>query len=127
MARGKDETQGRINDAAEQIGTALGRLAGRIDDWETQRDEIAAELRRYIKNAEDLLTSLSKSGAKRSGPTVQGVRRGHQRGAKVPTQERQRQHEDWAAQRKTMKLHEKGVGKKGTHAKKPVLRPITEK
>src|SRR5581483_6207300 len=107
MAReSRDEMQNRLNGAAEQIGGALGRLAGRIDNWEQQRDEIASELRKYIASAQEMLTSLGHgdNGGGSGKPQVQGVRRGHSRG-KMSAQARQQQHEDWKAQRRTMKLH----------------------
>jgi hypothetical protein len=47
-----------LNAAAASIGTGLGRLAARYDSLVRQRDELAHELRGYVRHAEQLLGNL---------------------------------------------------------------------
>jgi ElaB/YqjD/DUF883 family membrane-anchored ribosome-binding protein len=72
----------RLTAAAEGIGTGLGRLAARYDALVKQRDELADELRDYVKHAEKLLGNLSQTAAlrvsrtkKRAAKTVKQVKR----------------------------------------------------
>lgn len=46
--------------AAVSIGSALGMVASRVDDWLAQREDIAQELDAVIGRAKDMLASLGK-------------------------------------------------------------------
>jgi ElaB/YqjD/DUF883 family membrane-anchored ribosome-binding protein len=59
--RGRSQTQ--LNATAEGIGTGLGRLAAKYDALVKQRDELAHELRAYLKHAEKLLGNLGHSAS----------------------------------------------------------------
>jgi hypothetical protein len=45
--------------SAENIGSALGHVAARLDAWKVQRQEIGAELQRVMSKAQGMLSDLS--------------------------------------------------------------------
>ena len=57
MARRGGKTSVTIT--AENIGTAFGRVAAKLDSWKAQRAEIAAELNRVVSAAQNMLSSLN--------------------------------------------------------------------
>jgi hypothetical protein len=69
MAKRKARTSSdRLNATAESIGTALGRVAAKIDRWKQERAEIAAEVQRILKSAQGMLGDLG--GAAGRGATA---------------------------------------------------------
>lgn len=61
MARKR--TQTRLDSLAIAAGSALGRLAKRIDNLTKRRDAISAEIQRYVNQAQGTLRGLT-AGAK---------------------------------------------------------------
>ena len=55
----KKRAQTRLDSFAIAAGSALGRLARRIDDLTKRREAISAELQRYVKQAEGTLRGLT--------------------------------------------------------------------
>lgn len=66
-----------------------------------------------------------------SKPVIAGVRTGRKRRtARKTTMSAahvQRIHAEWKARLEQDRLAHKGIGKKATHAKKPVIKPLTER
>ena len=54
------------------VGAALGRVAGRIDRWNSQRADIAKDIRQLITGAQTLLKDVMRAPA----PAVPGSRKG---------------------------------------------------
>jgi hypothetical protein len=52
--------KGTATRAAASIGSALGMVAGRVDKWLAQRQDIEQELDAVIGRAQELLTSLGR-------------------------------------------------------------------
>ena len=50
--------RGGLDRAAVGIGTALGNVVNRIENWRRQRDEIAAEVRQVVAAGTQLLSEL---------------------------------------------------------------------
>ena len=50
--------------AAVVVGTALGNVAGRVDKWLAQRDDIENELKAIIGRAQGMLSSLGEGAAR---------------------------------------------------------------
>lgn len=65
MAKRKSRTRETTTTrAAVLVGTALGNVAGRVDNWLAQRDDIAKELNAIIGRAQGMLASIGASAAK---------------------------------------------------------------
>ena len=58
----KRGSRSRVDITAENIGSALGRVAARLDSWKNQRTEIAAELNRVVAAAQRMLSHLEPDG-----------------------------------------------------------------
>ena len=54
------------------VGAALGRVAARIDAWNSQRSDIARDIRQLITDAQTLLKGVMHAPA----PVVPGSRKG---------------------------------------------------
>lgn len=59
----KRGSRSRVDTTAENIGSALGRVAARLDSWKNQRAEIAAELNRVVAAAQRMLSHLGPDEA----------------------------------------------------------------
>jgi len=57
----KKRTQTTLDSFAIAAGSALGRLARRIDNLTKRREAISAEIQRYVKQAEGTLRGLTAS------------------------------------------------------------------
>src|SRR5262245_1285857 len=113
MARQRgDATQDRLNATAEQIGTVLGQFATRLEALQKQKDELAADLRRYI-------ASIQPAARPTAGQPA--------RGSRSAADTAQRNREMWKRDRKAMQLAGRGIGKKRTHSKKAIPKPMTER
>ena len=64
--------KGSATAIAEGLGSALGKIAGRVDAWNSQRGEIAKDLRQLITHAQGVLTDVMRAPA----PNVPGTRKG---------------------------------------------------
>jgi ElaB/YqjD/DUF883 family membrane-anchored ribosome-binding protein len=53
-----------LNSAAENIGTALGHVAARLDRWKKDQASISADLQSLLKSAQDVLGDLGGTAAK---------------------------------------------------------------
>jgi len=63
VARRKSQPSTRLDKAAVSSGTALVRVAARVDALGKQRREVAAELREYIAAAQQMLEELGEDAA----------------------------------------------------------------
>lgn len=97
--------RGRLDRAAREIGTTLGRLATRIDKWRKQRDEIASEVRETVEVGVKMLKELGSevSGLqkdlglpRRRGGRKKGFKMSEEAKAKIAESARKR----WAARKK---------------------------
>lgn len=57
----KRRAQTRLDSLAIAAGSALGRLARRIDNLTKRREAISAEIQRYVQQAESTLRGLTAS------------------------------------------------------------------
>jgi prefoldin subunit 5 len=74
MAKKRGNT--RLDTFAMAAGSALGRLAKRIDDLTKRREAISAEIQRYIKQAEGTLRGLTtRKPAKRARKAAKKARK----------------------------------------------------
>lgn len=53
-----------LNSAADNIGTALGLVAARLDRWKKDQASIATDLQSLLKSAQDVLGDLGGTAAK---------------------------------------------------------------
>ena len=53
-----------LNSAAENIGTALGHVAARLDRWKKDQASIAADLQELLESAHKMLGELGDTAAK---------------------------------------------------------------
>jgi uncharacterized coiled-coil DUF342 family protein len=58
----KKRAQTRLDSFAIAAGSALGRLAKRIDNLTKRRDAISAEIQRYVNQAQGTLRGLTATG-----------------------------------------------------------------
>lgn len=78
----KARSSGTATRAAVTVGTALGRIAARVDRWLAQRDDIAQELTAVIGRAQSMLSRLNKETAdvrKQAVKTVRAAQRAAKR------------------------------------------------
>ena len=61
MAKTRRRATTRLDSFAIAAGSALGRLARRIDNLTKRREAISAEIQRYVKQAEGTLRGLTAS------------------------------------------------------------------
>lgn len=59
--------------AAVSIGSALGTVASRVDDWLAQREDIAKELDSVIGRAQEMLASLGKEATEARRQATQTI------------------------------------------------------
>jgi hypothetical protein len=59
MARASRKTA--LNVTAENVGSALGHLAARLDRWKADRASIAADIQQLLKSAQGLLDDVGES------------------------------------------------------------------
>jgi hypothetical protein len=59
MAKTRGRKTTRLDDVAVAAGSALGRLAARIDSLTKQREAITTEIQRYARQAEGALKGLA--------------------------------------------------------------------
>lgn len=52
-----------LNMAAENIGSALGQVAARLDRWKADRASIAADINNLLKSAQGMLGDLSHTAS----------------------------------------------------------------
>ena len=72
----KKRAQTRLDSFAMAAGSALGRLAARIDNLTKRREAISAEIQRYVQQAEDTLRGLTaRKPARRARKTVKKARK----------------------------------------------------
>jgi hypothetical protein len=86
-----------VDTTAENIGTALGRVAAKLDSWKRQRTEIAAELNRVVAAAERLLSHLGPEGAAEAAAAPN--RGGRKKGYKVSAATKAKLREAWEKRR----------------------------
>jgi hypothetical protein len=56
-----------LNTTAESIGTALGRVAAKLDRWKAQRAEIAADIQKVLTSAQSMLGDLGQAAERGAG------------------------------------------------------------
>ena len=61
-----------VTAVAMGVGSALGKVAARIDAWNSQRADIATDIQRLITDAQTLLKDVMRTPA----PAVPGGRKG---------------------------------------------------
>ena len=61
----KKRAQTRLDSLAIAAGSALGKLARRIDNLTKRREAISAEIQRYVNQAESTLRGLTASKPER--------------------------------------------------------------
>ena len=72
----KKRAQTRLDTLAIAAGSALGRLARRIDNLTKRREAISAEIQRYVKQAEGTLRGLTAGKpARRARKAVKTIRK----------------------------------------------------
>lgn len=59
MARTRGRATTRLDSFAIAAGSALGRLAARIDNLTKRREAISAEIQRYVRQAEGVVRGLT--------------------------------------------------------------------
>ena len=80
----KKRAQTRLDSFAIAAGSALGRLARRIDNLTKRREAISAEIQRYVNQAESTLRGLTASKpARRARKAVKAAKK-----ASAPTKRR---------------------------------------
>jgi hypothetical protein len=72
VLRWKRRPKGRLTTTAENFGATLGRLAGRLERLNRQREELAAELRHVAAVSQGMLADLGSY----AGEEVRRVRKG---------------------------------------------------
>jgi hypothetical protein len=100
-----------LNEAAENIGAALGQVAARLDRWTKERASIAADLRRLMQSATGMLADLGGQ-ARRTGGRRKG---GRPQGSKVSDATKEKLRAAW--ERRRAAASGAGAGKK--HTKPP--------
>ncbi len=76
-------TMTRLDSLAIAAGSALGRLARRIDNLTKRREAISAEIQRYVQQAQSTLRGLTASKpARRARKTVKRTRKAGKAAAK---------------------------------------------
>ena len=78
----------------ENIGTALGHLANRIDAWKRQRDELIAEGERLSAAALGFVREL-RGGGTPTAPKKTGRKGGRPRGSKMSEETKAKLREAW--------------------------------
>ena len=61
MAKTRGRATTRLDSFAIAAGSALGRLAARIDNLTKRREAISAEIQRYVRQAEGVVRGLTAS------------------------------------------------------------------
>jgi hypothetical protein len=66
MAKKKTSRRGsaKLNAGAETIGTALGRVAAKLDAWKKQRAEIAGDIQKLLRSAQGMLGDLGETAGR---------------------------------------------------------------
>jgi hypothetical protein len=65
-----------LNQTAEQIGSALGQVAGRIDRWKRDQASIAADLRGVLHSLQGMLHELGPAAGAAPGRSSGGRPKG---------------------------------------------------
>jgi hypothetical protein len=81
------------------IGTALGNVVSRIEDWRRQRDELAAEVRQVVTAGTQLLSELGHDANVRATEFISSVRKGkggRPKGYKMSAATRRKLRQAWA-------------------------------
>jgi hypothetical protein len=100
-----------LNEAAENIGAALGQVAARLDRWTKERASIAADLRSLMQSASGMLADLGGQAKPASGRR----KGGRPQGSKVSDATREKLRAAW--ERRRAAASSPGGGKK--HTKPP--------
>ena len=83
MAKAKKRAQTRLDSFAIAAGSALGRLAARIDNLTKRREAISAEIQRYVRQAEGVVRNLTSSTAPRRARKVAKKAKSKRRASKA--------------------------------------------
>jgi hypothetical protein len=94
----RDKRKTSLNGAAEQLGSALGHVAARIDRWKKDQASIAADLQNLMKSAQKMLSDLGGSAA---GGFKQARKGGRPKGYKTTPETRAKLRAAWARRKKT--------------------------
>ncbi len=82
----------KLRQTAEQIGTALGHIAGRVDALKKQRAEIAADIHKLVQSAQAMLNDLGHQ----ADPESSGTRKGsEQKGGRMSPAKKAEQRATW--------------------------------
>ena len=90
-----------MNATAENVGAALGRVAARLDEWKSQRAEIASEIRRVLQQAHSLLGEMGESAA--GGFTAAKNKGGRPKGYKMSEATKRKLRAAWKRRKAAMK------------------------
>lgn len=60
---------------AEALGTAMGNLRNRVDDWQGQRTQLVNQLSTMVTDAQALLSDLGHNATERIGKLRRGKRK----------------------------------------------------
>lgn len=85
MAKRKAKRSTLATSAAVSVGTALGKIANRVDSWLAQRDDIAQDLNDVIGRAQTMLSSLGTGSAgvrKQVAGAAKAVKKGRRKMSK---------------------------------------------
>ena len=86
MARKKARAGSKqLNATAESIGSALGRVAAKLDAWKRQRAELAADIQDVLQSAQGMLSDLGDAAEKRASALMRSAspKGGRPRGYKM--------------------------------------------
>jgi ABC-type transporter Mla subunit MlaD len=76
MAFGRRRRSTKFVATAEGIGTALGRVAARLDAWKRQRSELAGEIQDLLQQAQRMLDDVSDATSRGAADVAKAVRKG---------------------------------------------------
>ena len=101
MARKSTRRRSALNTTAEGIGKALGRVASKLDRWKRERAEIAADIQRVLKSAQDMLGDLGQA-AGRGFATASSPKGGRPRGYKMSEATKRKLRAAWKRRKAAM-------------------------
>lgn len=102
----KQDSQSGLNRTAENIGTGLGHLQAKYDEWLKQRGAIASELRAYMSSAQKMLADLGHTAEVAIADTKAAVTTAVEARKRVISEEHKRKISEaakarWAAKKDT--------------------------
>jgi hypothetical protein len=90
-----------LNTTAESIGSALGRVAAKLDRWKRERGEIAAEIQRLMTSAQGMLGDLGQP-AERSYARAASPKGGRPKGYKMSEATKRKLRAAWKRRKAAM-------------------------